>query len=71
MAQITINIPDADLDRVLGAFADAYGWTESSGLTRAQFAKQQVIAFVRDVVRGRERSVLVEQVVVPPLDSLS
>lgn len=53
MAQITITIPDAVLARVLDAFA-ARGYDAAGGLTKAQFAKQQVVGFIRGVVRSHE-----------------
>lgn len=53
MAQIAITIPDAVLPRVLDAFA-ARGFDPAGGLTKAQYAKQQVIAHIRNVVRAYE-----------------
>lgn len=56
MAQITITIPDAVVERVLDAFAVTYGY-EDNGETRAQFAKRQVQEFIRRTVRDREAAI--------------
>lgn len=51
MAQITIDIPDANVAEIRDAFADTFGWTVTLGLTKTQFAKAQVAAFVKRVYR--------------------
>lgn len=54
MAQVTLNIdvPDARLSLVIGAFTDYHGYDPESGLTRPQFAKQVVAQFIKDSVRA-------------------
>lgn len=60
MAQISITIPDLVLPRVLDAMASIYGYqaTLADGTpnpqTKAQFAKQQVAAFVKRTVAAHE-----------------
>lgn len=59
MAQITINIPDAVLPRVINAFAAMYGYQatingQPNPVTKPQFAKQKVIEYVRRVVADTE-----------------
>lgn len=58
MAQIVINIPDADVSRVLNAFASEYNYdryVEEGGLlSKAAFAKSKVIIFIKDVVKVHE-----------------
>lgn len=58
MAQITLNIPDAVAGRVLDAFAALYGWDPNGSLTKSQFAKLQIIANIKSVVRDAEGSAL-------------
>lgn len=55
MAAITINIPDAQVARVLEAFTEPFGWTPELGVTKAAFAKQQLAAYVREVTLSFER----------------
>lgn len=54
MAQITIDIPTASVSRVQDAFADKFGWTPGSGLTKAQFTKRHIIRYVKDMVKEHE-----------------
>jgi hypothetical protein len=50
MAVISLNIPDASISRVVDAFAHMGGWNANMGLTKAQFAKAQLIAHMRATV---------------------
>lgn len=56
MAQIVINIPDTVVGRVLDAFAATYRYAATlpdgspNPQTKAQFAKQRVLAYVKEVV---------------------
>lgn len=54
MAQITINIPDDKISRVLEAYAAYYNWSADSGLTKAQFTKQQVVKQIKQIVKNVE-----------------
>jgi hypothetical protein len=54
MATISLQIPDAVLPRVIDALCADGEWTSASPLTRAQFARQQIITYVRSVVRQHE-----------------
>ena len=66
MAQIAIDIPDAQLNRVVDAFATAYGYqvnipdpanpgsTIPNPQNKRQFAKAQVARYVKEVVKGVE-----------------
>lgn len=54
MAQITIDIPTAAVNRVQDAFASEYGWTSELGVTKAQFTKQQIIRFIKQTVKNNE-----------------
>jgi hypothetical protein len=77
MAQIAITIPDAQLSRVIAAFCNSYGYAEAvaitPGLTQAQFAKQQVLAFIRSTVINYEQNqaVIAAQLIQPPDPGLS
>jgi hypothetical protein len=55
MANITIVIPDAQVQRALEAFANVYGWTPELGVTKAAFAKAQVAEFVKSTTLSYER----------------
>ena len=54
MATITITIDDADLARVVDAYATAYGWTVESGLTKGQFTKAGIVGQLKALVRRIE-----------------
>lgn len=57
MAVISINIPDAQLPRVVDAFARAYGWRSvAEDGTKAAFARKSLIGHVVATVRGVERA---------------
>lgn len=49
-----MDIPDAVVGRVLDSFDAAYAGRTQAGLTKAQWAKRVVAAFVKDVVRAFE-----------------
>lgn len=54
MAQLTITIPDADLNRILDAFANQFNYNSATDGTKAQFARTQVIRFIRTTVKDSE-----------------
>jgi hypothetical protein len=54
MAEISITIPDNKVQRILDAFADTYGWRDTLGVTKAQFAKNQLIAYIRNTTTRSE-----------------
>lgn len=54
MAQITLTIPDAAINRILDAFAIAYGYDPATDGTKAQFAKLQIRDFVKRIVLEQE-----------------
>ena len=56
MAQIIIDIADADETRVLRRVAEAYGWTSTSPMNRKQYAKAMLAQHVANLVRGMERA---------------
>jgi hypothetical protein len=58
MAQFGVNIPDEEVDRVLDAFAERYGWDPEGDQTKQQFAKHQVILFIKDTVKAHEAEVI-------------
>ncbi len=52
MAQLVFNIPDDQLDRVVNAVSDFYGWTPQLGVARGAFVKaklkEMLVAIVKD-----------------------
>lgn len=58
MATITINIPDAVLQRVLDGYAHTHGYqpTLENGTTetKAQFARRKIIEHIKSSVRKAE-----------------
>ena len=60
MAVIQVNIPDAVLPRVLDAIAARYGYSATlfdgspNPETKAQFARRQIILWIKDIVVNRE-----------------
>lgn len=54
MAQISLTIPDAQLTRVIDAVAAVHGWTQGSGLTKPQFAKQVLRDILASTVQSYE-----------------
>jgi hypothetical protein len=60
MASITLNIPDAQAQRVLDAVADRFGWTPDLGVTKAAFTKQQVAEWLKRLVVEYERRVAMD-----------
>lgn len=55
MASITITVPDAQAARVLEAFAYVYTYDPAEGISKAEFARRQVAAYVRRTVVHAER----------------
>ncbi len=54
MANVTITIPDAVVDRVLDAIAGTYGYNPLLDGTKAQFGKKQLANFAKRTVRDYE-----------------
>lgn len=64
-ATLSINIPDDQVTRIENAFASEFGYPEqvrdgngdlvSNPESKTAFAKQQVIKFIKDVVKSSER----------------
>jgi len=54
MAQLNITFPDGVANRVLDAFAATFGYDPGLGVTKAQFAKQQVVEFIKETVKSHE-----------------
>ena len=64
MATITLTIPDAQINRVVGAFAIAYnyqailenpdGTTFPNPETRPQFMRRQIMTFIKNTVQSVE-----------------
>lgn len=60
----SITIPDTQIQRVIDAFAAEFGYqstitnadgtTSPNPVTKAQFAKQQLIAYIKQITRNYE-----------------
>jgi hypothetical protein len=49
MANINITIPDAVISEVVDAFANKFGWTSETGMTKNQFAKSKVAEYIKSI----------------------
>ena len=58
MAQITLDIPAAQVNRVLDAIAANNGYTAADG-TKAAFAKQWLVQMIKDQIRSYEAQQLI------------
>lgn len=55
MASITIDIPDADVDRALAAFCTAHGYTgANTRVAKAAFAKAKIAEFIKTIIVTQE-----------------
>lgn len=75
MAQLIVDIPDAQAQRALEAFAWRFGWVDqaTSG-TKAAFAKKQVASYIRKITldyeqQKAERDALATVVAPTPIDA--
>ncbi len=55
MATITLNIPDAQVARVIDALCARGGYDPALGVTKAQFAKQSLAAWLKAAVQQVEQ----------------
>lgn len=58
MATVSITIPDASLARVVDALCKSGFWSADTGLTRNEFARQEVARMIRQRVIETERQTL-------------
>lgn len=54
MAQISLNIPDAALPRVIEALCARGHWSPELGIPKGAFAKQALVAWLKDEVQRYE-----------------
>lgn len=60
MASISITVPDAQVNRVLDAFAGTFDYNADTDGTKAQFARAQVAKFAKDIVKSYEAHIAAE-----------
>jgi len=48
---ITLTIPDADATQIVDGVCAATGWTAASGKTKAQWAKEKLVQWVKDTTK--------------------
>jgi hypothetical protein len=54
---ITLNVPDASATQIVDGICTATGWTAESGKTKAQWAKEKLVAWIKETAkRGLLRS---------------
>lgn len=74
MAQITLNIPDQHVQRVIDAFVILYAYDpETSTLTPAQFIRSKIRDYIKEVVVRSEltdRKQLVTEVLQAEVDGI-
>lgn len=55
MAQIVINIPDQQMNRVINAFCSEFSYQANGGeLTKQQFTKKQIRRYIKEVMVSAE-----------------
>jgi hypothetical protein len=54
MANITITVPDDQVNRILDGIAGAYRYNPATHGTKAQFARAVIARFVKETVKGYE-----------------
>lgn len=60
MADLTITVPDGQVDRIRTAFADQAGVDPAS--FTAEDMRQALITYMKDVVRGQEATAALTQI---------
>lgn len=56
---ITFDIPDAQQGQIVDGICAATGWSAGSGVTKAQWAKDAVVKFMKDTAkRGQVRQAM-------------
>lgn len=68
MAQLTITIPDAQVDRVLAAFAPRAGVEDPANMT-AEDARGVLIDLIKKIVRQHERQEAEEAIVITDVEA--
>ncbi len=48
---ISLNIPDTDATQIVDGICAATGWTEASGKTKAAWAKEKLVAWIKDTAK--------------------
>lgn len=55
---ITITVSSADLNRLVDAVSNRYGWTDAMGVTKAQFTKNWLGTMLKNEVKTYETSIV-------------
>lgn len=48
---ITLNIPDTDATQIVEGVCAATGWSEASGKTKAAWAKEKLVTWIKDTAK--------------------
>jgi hypothetical protein len=48
---ISLNIPDANATQIVDGICAATGWTVESGKTKGQWAKERLVAWIKDTAK--------------------
>ena len=48
---ITLNIPDGDAAQIVDGICTATGWTVESGKTKAAWAKERLVLWIKDTAK--------------------
>ena len=48
---ISLNIPDADATQIVEGVCAATGWSEASGKTKAAWAKEKLVTWIKDTAK--------------------
>jgi hypothetical protein len=48
---ITLNIPDANAPDLIDGICAATGWTQASGKSKAQWAKEKLVLWIKETAK--------------------
>lgn len=69
MASITIAVPDAQVQRVLDAFCNTFGYNAATDGTKASFVRKQMASYAKEITLAYEANLAVieaQKAYVPP-----
>ena len=65
MATITFTLSNTDLETVVDALSVRWGWDQNTGLTKAEFVRQQIAKYIRHETKSHREAVAHAATTVP------